>query len=59
MGKIISVRINKNLEEIIRRYSEERKEEQSDVIRDLINRTTSSWAINKILFNQRFNGFYY
>ena len=42
MGKIISVRINKNLEEIIRRYSEERKEEQSDVIRDLINRTTSS-----------------
>lgn len=37
MVKIISVRINENLEETIKRYSEERKEEQSDVIRDLIN----------------------
>ncbi len=37
MEKVISVRINDKLEEIIKRHSEERKEEQSDVIRDLIN----------------------
>jgi len=37
MGKVISVRINKSLEERIRRYSEEKKAEQSDIIRDLIN----------------------
>lgn len=37
MGKVISLRINKSLEEIIRRYSEEKKTEQSELIRDLIN----------------------
>jgi len=37
MGKVISVRINKSLEEIIKRYSDEKKEEQSELIRDLIN----------------------
>jgi len=36
MGKIVSVRINKNLEEIVQRYSEEKKSEQSEIIRDLI-----------------------
>jgi metal-responsive CopG/Arc/MetJ family transcriptional regulator len=45
MGKIISVRINENLEETIKRYSEERKEEQSDVIRDLINNGSLYLAI--------------
>ncbi|MHA1336952.1 MAG: UPF0175 family protein [Promethearchaeota archaeon] len=37
MGKVISVRITKNLEEIIKRYSEIKKEEQSKLIRELIN----------------------
>ena len=37
MGKVISVRINKSLEEIIKRYSDEKKEEQSELIRHLIN----------------------
>ncbi len=37
MGKVISVRINENLEETIKRYSEEKKEDQSDIIRNLIN----------------------
>lgn len=37
MGKVLSVRINKSLEETIKRYSEEKKKEQSDIIRDLIN----------------------
>lgn len=45
MGKVISVRINENLEETIKRYSEERKEEQSDVIRDLINNGSLYLAI--------------
>lgn len=36
MGKVISVRINKSLEERINRYSKEKKEEKSEVIRDLI-----------------------
>lgn len=36
MGRVISVRLNKYLEEIIERFSEERKEEQSDLVRDLI-----------------------
>jgi len=45
MGKVISVRINENLEESIKRYSEERKEEQSDVIRDLINNGSLYLAI--------------
>jgi len=37
MGKIVSVRINKSLEEILQRYSEEKKSDQSDIIRDLIS----------------------
>jgi predicted HTH domain antitoxin len=45
MRKIILVRINENLEEIIKRYSEERQEEQSDVIRDLINNGSLYLAI--------------
>ena len=36
MGKVISVRINKNLEEILNKFSEEQKNEQSEIIRDLI-----------------------
>ncbi len=45
MGKIISVRINKNLEEIVKRYSEEKKTEQSEVIRELINNGSIYLAI--------------
>ncbi len=45
MGKVISVRINKSLEEVIKRYSEEKKEEQSDIIRDLINNGSIYLAI--------------
>ena len=45
MGKVISVRINKSLEEIIKRYSEEKEEEQSDIIRDLINNGSTYLAI--------------
>ena len=45
MGKVLSVRINKNLEEIIKRYSEEKKREQSDIIRDLINNGSIYLAI--------------
>ncbi len=45
MGKVISVRINDNLEEIIKRYSEEKKEEQSDIIRNLINNGSVYLAI--------------
>ena len=45
MEKVISVRINDKLEEIIKRHSEERKEEQSDVIRDLINNGSLYLAI--------------
>jgi len=45
MGKVLSVRINKNLEEIIKRYSEEKKKEQSDIIRDLINNGSLYLAI--------------
>ncbi len=45
MGKVISVRINANLEETIKIYSEERKQEQSDVIRDLINNGSVYLAI--------------
>ena len=37
MGKVISLRINKSLEEIIKRYSEERKTEQSELLRELLN----------------------
>ncbi len=45
MGKVISVRINEKLEEIIKRYSEERKVEQSAIIRDLINNGSLFLAI--------------
>ena len=45
MGKVISVRINENLEEIIKRYSKERKADQSDIIRDLINNGSIYLAI--------------
>ena len=45
MGKVISVRINKKLEERIRRYSEEKKAEQSDIIRDLIDNGSIYLAI--------------
>ncbi len=45
MGKIISIRINKRLEEIIGRYSEEKKSEQSDIIRDLIDNGSIYLAI--------------
>lgn len=37
MGKVISVRINKSIEKIIERYSEEKEAELSDIIRELIN----------------------
>ncbi len=47
MGKVISVRINKNLEEIVRRYSKEKKKDtdQSEIIRDLINNGSVYLAI--------------
>ena len=45
MGKIISVRINKNMEEIVKRYSEEKKTEQSEIIRELINNGSIYLAI--------------
>jgi len=45
MGKVISVRINDNLKEIIKRYSEEKKEEQSYIIRNLINNSSIYLAI--------------
>jgi len=45
MGKVISVRINENLEETIKRYSEEKKEDQSDIIRNLINNGSVYLAI--------------
>jgi predicted HTH domain antitoxin len=45
MGKIISIRINKRLEEIIGRYSEEKKSEQSDIIKDLIDNGSIYLAI--------------
>ncbi|MHA1488964.1 MAG: UPF0175 family protein [Promethearchaeota archaeon] len=45
MGKVISVRINESLEEIIKRYSEDKQIEQSDVIRDLINNGGTYLAI--------------
>ncbi len=45
MGKVISVRINKSLEEIVKRYLEEKKGEQSDIIRDLINNGSTYLAI--------------
>ena len=36
MTKVLSVRINKKLEDIIEKFTSEEQEEQSDVIRDLI-----------------------
>ena len=45
MGKVISVRINKHIEERIRRYSEEKKTEQSDIVRDLIDNGSIYLAI--------------
>ena len=43
--RVISVRINKSLEEIVKRYSEETNAEQSDIIRDLINKGSLYIAI--------------
>ena len=47
MGRVISVRINKNLEEIVKRYSKEKKTdtEQSEIIRDLISNGSLYLAI--------------
>ncbi|TFG20084.1 MAG: hypothetical protein EU529_15445 [Promethearchaeota archaeon] len=45
MGKVISFRINRSLEKIIKRCSEEKKKEQSDLIRDLINNGSIYLAI--------------
>jgi len=47
MGKVISVRINKNLEEIVKRYSKEKEADtdQSEIIRDLINNGSLYLAI--------------
>ena len=45
MGKVISVRINKSLEEILNKFSKEQKNEQSEVIRDLIKNGSIFLAI--------------
>lgn len=45
MGKVISFRINRSLEETIKRYSEEKKKKQSELIRDLINNGSIYLAI--------------
>ena len=45
MGRVISVRINESLEKIIKRYSEIKKAEQSDIIRDLITNGSIYLAI--------------
>ena len=45
MGKVISVRINKNLEEILNKFSKEQKNEQSEIIRDLIKNGSIFLAI--------------
>lgn len=45
MGKVISVRINKRLEEIINKFSQEQQREQSDIIRDLIKNGSIYLAI--------------
>lgn len=47
MGKVISVRINESLEKIIIRYSKEKKEDQSEVVRKLINNGSIYLAIKK------------
>ncbi|TXT59195.1 MAG: hypothetical protein BAJALOKI2v1_240023 [Promethearchaeota archaeon] len=51
MGKVISVRINKSLEERINRYSKEKKEEQSEVIRVLIKNGRLYLAIKGLIYN--------
>ena len=45
MGKVISVRINQKLEEIIKNFAKEQKSEQSEVIRDLIQNGSIFLAI--------------
>ena len=45
MGKVISVRINQKLEEIIKNFAKEQKNEQSEVIRDLIQNGSIFLAI--------------
>lgn len=45
MGKVISVRINQKLEEIIKNFAKEQKNEQSEVIRDLIKNGSIFLAI--------------
>jgi len=45
MGKVISVRINQKLEEIIKNFAKEQKSEQSEVIRDLIQNGSTFLAI--------------
>ena len=47
MGKVISVRINERLEEIINKFSKEEQSEQSDIIRDLINNGSIFLAIKR------------
>lgn len=47
MGKVISVRINESLEKIIKRYSKEKEEDQSEVVRKLINNGSIYLAIRK------------
>ena len=45
MGKVISVRINKRLEEVLNKISKEQNNEQSEVIRDLIKNGSIFLAI--------------
>ncbi|MHA1257115.1 MAG: UPF0175 family protein [Promethearchaeota archaeon] len=45
MGKVISVRINKSLEEVLNKISKEQNNEQSEVIRDLIKNGSIFLAI--------------
>ncbi|MGV9172600.1 MAG: UPF0175 family protein [Promethearchaeia archaeon] len=45
MGKVISVRINKSLEETIKRFAKEREDDQSELIRELINNGSIYLAI--------------
>ncbi len=47
MGKVISVRIDKNLETRINRVSKELKEAQSEVIRNLLNNGSIYLAIKR------------
>ncbi|MHA1131071.1 MAG: UPF0175 family protein [Candidatus Helarchaeota archaeon] len=45
MGKVISVRINKWLEDVINKFSQEEHQEQSDIIRELIKNGSIYLAI--------------